>query len=276
MKDTALRGARASIFQALGRYPEAIAIFHTLSLEKPVLPSLASEGSAHAELGDTDTAEKLFVAAQYQYRDVSPFPVAWLWLQQGKMWEKRGQIARARVLYEAAIARVPGYAQATAHLAGLLPAPQAIGLLRELCKTSDDPEYQAQLAVLLAENAEAKESEQLLSAARQTYDALTARHPDGFADHAARFWLGAGADAKKALIFARRFADARPSADSLTLLVDAALAAHDTAAACSAAERALKAGNVSTTTHLLAARAYDSCGRNEQAKRERELASAAP
>jgi len=197
-------------------------------------------------------------------------------LQQGIMWEKRGKLERARTLFEASIARVPGYAHAVAHLAGLVPPARAIELLRGISQTSDDPEYQAQLAVLLRENGSAPEAEQLLAAARVSYDTLTARHPDGFADHAARFWLGAGADPQKALISATRFATARPSGDSLTLLVDAALAAHDDNAACLAAERALKIGHVSSTTHLLAARAFDGCGHSDEASRERQIASASP
>jgi tetratricopeptide (TPR) repeat protein len=276
VKEKVTRGTRASILQALGRYPEAFAIRHAASTEKPELTALGNEASLLAEMGDTDKADQLFVAAQYQYRDVSPFPLAWLWLQQGIMWEKRGKLERARTLFEASIARVPGYAHAVAHLAGLVPPARAIELLRGLSQTSDDPEYQAQLAVLLRENGAGPEAEQLLAAARLSYDTLTARHPDGFADHAARFWLGAGADPQKALISANRFATARPNADSLTLLVDAALAAHDDHVACSAAEQVLKTPHVSSTTHLLAARAFDGCGQSGQASREREIASASP
>jgi tetratricopeptide (TPR) repeat protein len=276
VKEKVTRGPRASILQALGRYPEALAIRHAASTEKPELTALGNEAALLAEMGDTDKAEQLFVAAQYQYRDVSPFPLAWLWLQQGTMWEKHGKLERARVLFEASMARVPGYAHAVAHLAGLVPPARAIELLRGISQTSDDPEYSAQLAVLLRENGQAAEAEQRLTAARAAYDALTARHPDGFADHAARFWLGAGADPQKALIYANRFASARPSVDSLTLLVDAALAAHDGNAACSAAERALETKQVSSTTHLLAARAFDGCGRNDQANRERQIASSSP
>jgi tetratricopeptide (TPR) repeat protein len=276
MKDRELRETRASIFQALGRYADALAIRRVVSTERPQLSTLGNQAALLAEMGDVDGAERLFVAAQDLYRDVSPFPVAWLWQQQGQMWEKRGQLARARTLYQAAIERVPGYAHAVSHLAGLSPPTRAIELLRGILPTSDDPEYRAQLAVLLRENAQPEEATLLVAAARLAFDGLTQLHPEAFADHAARFWLGAGQDPQKALAWARLSVDLRPKPEALSLLVDAALAAHDSGTACAAAARALTAGPGSSATHLLAARAFDVCARPDQASRERELASSAP
>jgi tetratricopeptide (TPR) repeat protein len=70
-----------------------------------------------AERGEIDEAERLFVKAQQQYRDVSPFPVVWLYFQQGLMWMWEDNLERARVAFEAACARLPGYAAAQGHLA---------------------------------------------------------------------------------------------------------------------------------------------------------------
>jgi hypothetical protein len=48
--------------------------------------------------GDIDQAQRLFVDAQNRYRDVSPFPLCWLYTQQGLMWMRAGNLPRARQL----------------------------------------------------------------------------------------------------------------------------------------------------------------------------------
>lgn len=271
-----LRGQRASISQALGRYDEALALRHALSAEKQELSTLGNEATVLSEMGRAEQAEQLFVEAQHHFRDVSPFPVAWLWFQQGTMWEKRGKPSRARALFEAAVARVPGYAHAASHLASLSPPERAIAILEPIVQGSDDPEYQAQLGTLLREQGQTARAEQLIADARREYDQLTLKRPEAFADHAARFWLGAGADPAKALLWAKKNAEVRATEAALTLLVDAALAAHDAATACAAGKGVQSLPRPSSELHLLAARAYDACGRSDEANRERGLASAAP
>ena len=108
---------RATIFQASGRYDEALAIRQQLVQARPDISSLGAEAALWAERGETDTAERLFVKALQQYRDVSPFPVVWLYVQQGLMWMWEGNLTRARALFEAACTRLPGYAAAQGHLA---------------------------------------------------------------------------------------------------------------------------------------------------------------
>lgn len=276
VSERALKGTRASILQALGRYAEALAIRHASRVEKPELSSLGNEASVLADMGELAKAEQLFASAQHSYHDVSPFPVAWLWFQQGSMWEKRGKLERARALFEAAIARVPRYAHATSHLASLASPSRAIGLMQAIHASSDDPEYAAQLGVLLTENGQSAAGAPLIASARAAYDELTLRHPEAFADHAARFWLGAGADAHKALTWAGKSAAARPTGDSLTLLIDAALAAHDDNAACAAAKQALALERVPSALHALSAVAFDHCGLRQAADHERQVASLAP
>lgn len=270
-----LRGQRAATLQALGRYDDALALRHALSTEKQDLSTLANEATVLSEMGQTDRAEQLFIEAQHHFRDVSPFPVAWLWFQQGTMWERRGKPTRARALFEAALARVPGYAHAASHLASLSPPERAIELLRPIAQVSDDPEYQAQLGILLRETGHTTEADELIRNARGEYDTLTTRRPEAFADHAARFWLGAGSDPTKALIWAQKNAQVRATEPALTLLVDAAVAAHQPAAAC-AAGRNVQSLPPTSALHLLAARAFDACGKNDEANRERGIASAGP
>jgi tetratricopeptide (TPR) repeat protein len=108
---------RATIFQASGRYDEALAIRQHLTQVRPDIRSLGAEAAVRAERGEIDEAERLFAKAQQQYRDVSPFPVVWLYFQQGLMWMWEDNLERARVAFEAACARLPGYAAAQGHLA---------------------------------------------------------------------------------------------------------------------------------------------------------------
>ena len=108
---------RATIFQASGRYEEALAIRQHLTQARPDIRSLGAEAAVRAERGEIDEAERLFVKAQQQYRDVSPFPVVWLYFQQGLMWMWEGNLERAQAAFEAACARLPGYAAAQGHLA---------------------------------------------------------------------------------------------------------------------------------------------------------------
>jgi tetratricopeptide (TPR) repeat protein len=113
------RGAavRATIFQATGRYDEALVLRQHLTQARPDIRSLGAEAALQAERGEIHTAERLFVEARQQYRDVSPFPVVWLYFQQGLMWMREEDLERARVAFETACARLPGYAAAQGHLA---------------------------------------------------------------------------------------------------------------------------------------------------------------
>ena len=105
---TRCAAVRATIFQATGRYDEALAIRQHLTQARPDIRSLGAEAAVRAERGEINAAERLFVQARQQYRDVSPFPVVWLYFQQGLMWMWEENLERARVAFEAACARLPG------------------------------------------------------------------------------------------------------------------------------------------------------------------------
>src|SRR5262249_36838454 len=213
----------AMIFQALGRYDEALAIRQHLVQVRPDIRSLGAEASVRADREEIDAAESLFVKAQHYYRDVSPFPVAWLYVQQGLMWLREDKLERARELFEAAHTRLLSYTTAQGHLAmveaalgrhehtgallrmwmregqlehawevfktgqprlpgaagrGQLTAGEAalgryeraITLLRPLAHSSDDPEYAAQLAQVLAEVGQADEARHWRDVATTRYD----------------------------------------------------------------------------------------------------------
>ena len=284
-------GLRGALFQATGRSGESLVLRHAAVVEKADITTLGLEATVLADLGRTEEAEQRFIEAQHHFRDVAPFPVAWLYFQQGLMWERRGTLSRARELYQAAHERLPLYAPAAAHLAGVLASEgeraQAIALLRPLLDSSTDPEYAGQLSSLLRQEGQATEADALRDRATRRYDALLARHPAAFGDHAARYFLAAGNDPKRALTLAIENARLRDTVDAHQLVLDAALVADTPIGACEAADAATKRcgheaisdGGVRSSPcgahlHVLASRAYAACKRPEAAAAELAAAAA--
>jgi tetratricopeptide (TPR) repeat protein len=155
--------------------------------------------------------------------------VAWLEFQEGLLWESAGNLERAGQSWAAAHARLPAYSAAATHLAEVEAAAgrteKAIALLRPVLERSDDPEYVAQLAGLLRSSGKEPEAQQLLARAKAGFEHWAARHPLAFADHAARFWLGLGADPNKALALAEANLSARRTVEALELYSEAVKAA---------------------------------------------------
>jgi len=198
---------RAALFQGLGRYDEAFAIREEAAHRSPSFESLGALTTLHAERGDTERAVRLHAESVRQYRGISPLPLATLNFQLGVMWMHEGDFDRARDQLTAARRYVAAYAPAQGHLAEveaeLGDAESAVALLYPLATTSDDPDYAGQLARILANAGSTEESRYWRQHAAERYDELIALHPEAFADHAADFWLGAGAEPEKALRLAR-------------------------------------------------------------------------
>lgn len=255
---------RAAILQALGRYDEASTLRQEALAKRRDIRTLTAAGTLAAERGDIASAEQSFTEAQYHYRDVSPFPVAWLYFQQGQMWMREGDLARATALFAAAHERLPQYAPAQGHLAEVLAAQgqreRAIALLRPLAATSDDPDYAAQLARILAESGAVEESKRWRDVAARRYDELTASHPEAFADHAAEFWLAAGGDPAKALAYAQQNLELRPTARAYELLLQATLATGSSDSACAAAAHVRALPHRWPALQALADRGAAACG----------------
>ena len=194
---------RAAVFQGLGRYEEAFAIREEAAHRSPSFESLGALTTLHAERGDTERAVRLHAESVRRYRGISPLPLATLNFQLGVMWMREGDFDRARDQLTAARRYVAAYVPAQGHLAEveaeLGDAESAVALLYPLATTSDDPDYAGQLARILADAGSTEESRYWRQHAAQRYDELIALHPQAFADHAADFWLGAGAEPEKAL-----------------------------------------------------------------------------
>jgi tetratricopeptide (TPR) repeat protein len=203
-----LNAERAAIFQALGRYDEALTLRQNAVERQPDFAALGALAGLQAERGQVAEAERLFAEGRRRYQGVSPFPVALLDFQRGLMWLEQGDLPAARAWFDAAQGHVPAYAPALGHLAEVDAAlgerEAAISRLRPLAVSSDDPDYAAQLAGLLTETGQTQEACRWHTRAAARYDELMARHPAAFADHAAEFWLTTGADGQRALQLARQ------------------------------------------------------------------------
>jgi tetratricopeptide (TPR) repeat protein len=276
MKPIELVAPREDIAATRGNDTEALAYREKLAKERPGIDTLGALAVTVGDTGDLRRASKLFGDAQDSYRNISPFPVAMLYFQNGLLEQKLGSATRARVLFQAAHDRLPCYPQATAHLASVLEATgqrdQAIELLRGAIKTSDDPEFVGQLAATLKAAGQNDEAASLHKRAADRYEELVKKYPLAFADHAARFWLLPDGDAKRALALAQMNAKNRPTAEALRLVLDAAMAANDNALACKTGEALLARPFVTAPSRVGASKAFMACGQKERG--EKELASA--
>jgi tetratricopeptide (TPR) repeat protein len=244
---------RAVIFQALGRFEEALAIYEKIADRQWSFEETAALAGLWADRGDTDAAERLYADSQLRYAGVSPFPLALLDFQFGAMWMRQGRLNQARTCFVAAIRRVPAYASAQGHLAEVeaeLGEPDAaVARLYPLAISSDDPDYAAQLARILGEMGRTDASRAWCRLAAARYDELIAAHPEAFADHAAEFWLAAGSDPEKALPLARLNFEVRKTPRAYELLAQA-LAATETAGAASARCSRVHFANESSEPHM--------------------------
>jgi tetratricopeptide (TPR) repeat protein len=216
---------RAEIYQAIGRYDEALAIHRRRVLRQPDSGALAALARHYVERGELVEAAKWFRAARHRFRGTSPFPLATLELQCGQIWLTQDDLGNARIWLESAVRRLPAHVPAQGHLAELDVAEgqtvEAIQRLRSLALASDDPEYAAQLARILSGAHGSAEALSWRADATARYEALTVRHPEAYADHAAEFWLTIGGDPQRALRLAQQNLASRPTPRTRALVTRA-------------------------------------------------------
>jgi tetratricopeptide (TPR) repeat protein len=219
---------RAAIFQAVGRYDEAMALREAALERRADFVTLWAMAALQAERGEIEAAEHLFDESRGCFRGVSPFGLAQLDFQRGHMWQEEGDLGRAREWLMEAWIRLPVYSRAEGHLAEVEAAlgerETAIVRLTRLAGVSDDPDYATQLAGILRRDGRLEEADVWRARALARYDELVARHPSAFADHSAEFWLVVGGDPHRALDLARRNFEVRPTPRAYALLSRAIVA----------------------------------------------------
>jgi tetratricopeptide (TPR) repeat protein len=221
-------GDRAAIFQALGRYDEALVLREEAADRRASFENVAALVGLHAERGEIDAAKRLYAESRRRYHGVSPFPLALLDFQLGLLWMNEARWDDARAAFDAARRRVPAYAPALGHLAEVEAEmgdiESAVGRLYSVAISSDDPDYAAQLARILGNAGRARESRHWRRLAAARYDELVATRSEAFADHAAEFWLAAGGNPGKALRLAKMNVEVRKTPRAYGLLAQAVAA----------------------------------------------------
>jgi tetratricopeptide (TPR) repeat protein len=250
---------RASAWQAMGRYEEALSLRVAVREKHADFLSLGAEAALLDEMGRHEESAKRFDEARSSLRGTSPLPVAWLWFQIATAAERAGDRERAHTYFAAAHDRFPAFAHATAHLASYETPDKAIDLLRPLADGSDDPEYAASLASALRRTGDVAGADKYLAQARSGFDRVTAAHPEAFADHAAWFWAAEGGDPKKAVDLAKANVAVRKTERSYEVLLVAASAANDKPVLCEGAREASVFPYASPALKTLAARSLRGC-----------------
>ncbi|MGH7282767.1 MAG: tetratricopeptide repeat protein [Polyangiaceae bacterium] len=227
-----VKEARASIFQATGKYDDALKIRtdHDTSLDLPA--AIVSHAELAGEMQNVDESEKLFAEARAKYRDVSPFFVGWMDFQHASLLERRGERDEAKRVFAEAVQVLPSYTHAAVHLAALETPERALEILTPLVDTTDDADVLAGMADALRRTGKTADATAMQARAKARYDELLKKYPEAFADHAATFYLGPQGDVKLALSLAKSNEENRKTEPSVELLMTAALANNSHDAIC--------------------------------------------
>lgn len=226
-----LQAQRSSIHVATGRAGDELAGLQAAAARRPGFASHCALALAEAAAGRLEDADAHYAEALDELDTTSPFPAAAIWFARGLMWsEQAGDPRRGEAMYEQALRGLPEYVAANVHLAELEAArgdlPAAIAHARRAVAAGDDPEALALLGTLHVRDGRETLGRMEIERARQAFEALLARHPQAFADHAAEFYLGAGADPDRALHWAQVNLLVRETRRALQLGIRAARETH--------------------------------------------------
>ena len=217
-----------SIDQACGTNLDAVLdVRRSIAAKSGRLEDYVPLGALLADLREFLAADQTYRRALREYDDVSPFAVAWVCFQLGVLWGElvsEPQPSRAAQWYRKAIDYLPCYVTARVHLSEILlddGDPAAARALLSPVLESGDPEVPWRLADVAIAVGDDEELASHLEAARAGFEALLAKHPLAFADHAAEFYLGSGSDARRAFELARLNLANRPTARAFELYADA-------------------------------------------------------
>jgi tetratricopeptide (TPR) repeat protein len=186
---------KAALLQATGRYREALALRERAAKDDPGIHTLGALASLLAEMEDWAAAENTYAAALNADDGLSPFPCGQLLFEWGVSAMRRRDLGRAEAILAELDAILPAHVPGRGHRAEVALArgqlDVAAALITPLLETSDDPEYRAVYAEILAARGDSKAASEADRAAA-AYELLLARRPEAYADHAAAFFMGVG------------------------------------------------------------------------------------
>jgi tetratricopeptide (TPR) repeat protein len=229
---------RLTIDQACGANLDKVLDERRKAARKPGrIEDLVVLGALLADLREFADADRIYRHALQIYRDVSPFPVAWVYFQLGVLWGElipEPQLARAEAWYRKAIDCLPSYTKARVHLAEICSfsgRPDEAEVLLVPAVASGDPEVLWRLADAMVVQKRHTEAEAQIGAARSGFESLLDRHLLAFADHGAEFYAGSGNNWRRALDLSRVNVANRPTLRALEQAHEIAVNAGDPEAA---------------------------------------------
>jgi tetratricopeptide (TPR) repeat protein len=197
----------AALLQAIGRYRQALALRERLAKDHPGIHTLGALASLLAEMGQWAQAEDRYAAALAADEGISPIPCAQLLFEWGVNAMRGGNLDRAEEIFSELDALLPQHVPGRGHRAEVALArgrlDEALVLVRPLLDISDDPEYRATYAEILASRGERAAALTEAARAAADYEALLARRPEAYADHAAALLMGIGDRPQRAVELAR-------------------------------------------------------------------------
>ena len=146
---------------------------------------------------------------------------------------RRGELDRAEALFGELAAILPQHVPGRGHRAEVALArgqlDVALALIAPLVDISDDPEYRATYAEILAARGERAAAAREADRAAAAYELLLARRPEAYADHAAAFFMGIGNRPQRAVDLALANWKLRDTPRSRNLLARALRSAEQAA-----------------------------------------------
>jgi tetratricopeptide (TPR) repeat protein len=242
-----------AIAEATGDLAHSAKAREAAAVAYPNPSSLTMWAASLALTGKVDDAIAVIPDAAAHVHDNSPVLLAWLLFQWGRLYEQKGELATARTFFEASRARLPGYLEATVHLAQTMTATGDTAGARKLAKEALADNRHPELLALAGD----------VAAAKDEWERYVAALPKAFSDHAARFYLGPGANPPRALALALANLANRDTLEAHALVVEAALAGNDPATACKVVDPLI--AGATRAQRFLAWRALSSCGRAGEA-----------
>jgi tetratricopeptide (TPR) repeat protein len=220
---------RSAVRVATGHAVDELPALREAAARRPGFASHCALAIAEAARGRIEDADAHYAQALAELDTTSPFPAAAVWSARGLMWsEQAGEPARGAAMYAQALQLLPDYVAANVHLAELEAARGELSsatVHARRAAAGGDPEALALLGSLQVRAGDTAQGRAEIEHARRRFEDLLARHPLAWADHAAEFYLGAGADPPRGMHWAQVNLLARETRRALLL---AARAAHAT------------------------------------------------
>ena len=226
-----IQATRAALLQATGNFDDALELRKRLALDDHGIHSIGALATLLAEMGQWTRAEELYAQAVNADDGVSPLPCAQLLFEWGVGAMRHGELERAEEIFVQLEAILPAHVPGRGHRAEVAlargQADVAAALIEPLLVASDDPEYVAIHAEILAARGNAVGAMREARRASAAYESLLARRPEAYADHAAAFFMGIGGRPRLALELATKNHALRDTPRSRRLLARAWQAAAD-------------------------------------------------